>query len=301
MSNSKSVVPAIEAVAVASPVITFPVAEITELCSRIKVWSGLEHKSDKAAQSVVDLLVTNKVTPKMLMANDPLCDKELYAAMWQATIEGKPATMQKLITFKGKLPNVPYDPANKLAFNAESKRRAIGVIGANLGDLRKRLENRIAEETAAKAEADAKAEAARIEAETAKAAAEAAKAAEAHAKAEVKADKAAALALKANPVDQAKAAADAAEAKAAADAAADKAAAEAAKAAAAKAAQETAMQLVLANKSQTTLEAKRASYIAAWTNQKKRIQEDTNPGFDAPKIIKMLDAMITELIVQQLK
>lgn len=297
MSNSKSALPAQDAIAVALPVIAFPVTEITELCSRIKVWSGLEHKSDKAAQSVVDLLVANKVTPRMLMANDPLCDKELYAAMWQATIEGKPVTMQKLITFKGKLPNIPYDPENKLAFNAESKRRAINVIGANLGDLRKRLETRITEEAAAKAEAAAKVEAAKIEAETAKAAQEATKAAEAHAKAEVKADKAAAAALKAIPADQAKAAAEAAEAKAAAAKAAQEAAQEAAKAEAAKAAQEAAMALVLANKSQTTLDAKKASYIAAWTSQKKRIQEDTNPGFDAAKIIKMLDAMISELVV----
>lgn len=299
MANTTSALPANEAVAVALPVITFPVTEITELCSRIKVWSGLEHRSDKAAQSVVDLLVENKVVPKMLLATDPLCDKALYAAMWQATIDGKPVTMQKLITFKGKLPNVPYDPANKLAFNAESKRRAIGVIGANLGDLRKRLETRIAEEAAAKAEAAAKVEAAKVEAETLKAAAEAAKAAEAHAKAEVKADKAAAAALKANPADQAKAAAEAAEAKAAADAAADKAAQEAAKATAAKAAQEAAMQLVLANKSQTTKEARKASLIAAWTHQKKIIQDATDPGFDAAKIIKMLDAMISELVVIQ--
>ena len=296
MSNTKSALPTLDVVA-AAVASAFPASEVTELCSRVKVWSGLEHKSDKAAQSVVDLLVANKVVPKMLLVADPLHDKALYSAMYQSVIEGKPVTMQKLITFKGKLPNVPYDPANKIAFNAESKRRAINVIGANMGDLRKKLEARIAEADAAKAEADAKAEAARIEAETAKAAQEAAKAAEAHAKAEVKADKAAAAALKAPASAEAKAAAD--EAKAAADAAADKAAQDASKAAAAKAAQEAAMQLVLANKSQTTLEAKRASYIAAWTSQKKRIQEDTNPGFDAAKIIKMLDAMISELVVNQ--
>lgn len=298
MSNTKSALPAQDAVAVAVAA-AFPATEVNELCSRVKVWSGLEHKADKAAQTVVDLLFAHKVVPKMLLATDPLCDKALYGAMWQALIDGKPVTMQKLITFKGKLPNVPYDPANKIAFNAESKRRAIGVIGANMGDLRKKLEARIAEADAAKAEAEAKAEAARIEAETAKAAAEAAKAAEAHAKAEAKADKAAALALKANPVDQAKAAADAAEAKAAADAAADKAAQEAAKAAAAKTAQEAAMQLVLANKAQTTKEARKASLIAAWTHQKKTIQDATDPGFDAAKIIKMLDAMISELVVIQ--
>jgi hypothetical protein len=300
MSNTNPVVPAIEAVAVAVAVASaFPASEVNELCSRVKVWSGLEHKADKAAQTVVDLLFANKVVPRMLLATDPLCDKPLYSAMWQALIDGKPVTMQKLITFKGKLPNIPYDPANKIAFNAESKRRAINAIGANMGDLRKKLETRIAEVNAAKAEADAKIEAAKIEAETLKAAAEAAKAAEAHAKAEVKADKAAAAALKAPVADQAKAAAEAAEAKAAADAAADKAAQEAAKAAAAKAAQEAAMQLVLANKSQTTKEARKASLIAAWTHQKKTIQDATDPGFDAAKIIKMLDAMIAELVVIQ--
>ena len=296
MSNTKSAVPTLDVVA-AAVASAFPASEVTELCSRVKAWSGLEHKSDKAAQSVVDLLVANKVIPKMLLVADPLHDKALYAAMYQSVIEGKPVTMQKLITFKGKLPNVPYDPANKIAFNAESKRRAINVIGANMGDLRKKLEARIAEADAAKAEADAKAEAAKIEAETLKAAAEAAKAAEAHAKAEVKADKAAAAALKAPASAEAKAAAD--EAKAAADAAADKAAQEAAKAEAAKAAQEAAMKLVLANKSQTTKDARKASLIAAWKHQKQTIQDATDPGFDAAKIIKMLDAMISELVVIQ--
>ena len=298
MANTKSALPTLDVVA-AAVASAFPASEVNELCSRVKVWSVIDGKADKAADNVIDLLFANKIVPKMLLVTDPLHDKALYGAMWQAIIDGKPVAFQKLVQFKGKLPNVPYNPENKIAFNAESKRRAIGTIGAKLGDLRKRLENRIAEADAAKAEADAKAEAARIEAETAKAAQEAAKAAEAHAKAEAKADKAAAAALKSPASTEAKAAAD--EAKAAADAAADKAAQDAAKAAAAKAAQEAAMQLVLANKSQTTLEAKRASYIAAWTSQKKRIQEDTNPGFDAPKIIKMLDAMITELIVQQLK
>jgi hypothetical protein len=284
MSKTNPALPTLDVVAVAVASV-FPASEVTELCSRVKVWSGLEHKSDKAAQSVVDLLVANKVVPKMLLVADPLHDKALYAAMYQSVIEGKPVTMQKLITFKGKLPNVPYDPANKIAFNAESKRRAINVIGANMGDLRKKLEARIADADAAKAEADAKVEAAKIEAETLKAAQEAAKAAEAHAKAEVKADKAAAAALKAPTSAEAKAIAD--EAKAAADAAADKAA------------QEAAMKLVLANKSQTTKDARKASLIAAWTHQKKTIQDATDPGFDAAKIIKMLDTMISELVVIQ--
>ena len=293
MANTKSAVPANEAVAV--PKLTLSAAAVADIFGRTTLWVAAADKADKAATGLLDTLVAAKVLPDHLRAETG--DAEFMRGMSVAIVAAFPAKAQALLSYTDKLPQGDWDVNKPFQYNNATKRTWQMRIGGRMGDIRNGLAARYIK---AKAEADQAAQAAILKAQaekTAAANAEAAKAAQAEAEAKVKAAKAADKALKAKATDQVALAQ-------AAKAAADQAAAETAlKEAAAKAAAEAkALEDKLKAEAAARAEAQvatglRDSLVAIWTKQKQQVQAAKAPLFDVAKVVAALDTLIAEVMV----
>ena len=294
MANTKSAVPAIEAVAVPSK-LTLGAEVVADIFGRTTAWSKAADKAEKAAVGLMDVLFAAGIKPDDLLAEKG--DPDFIRGMGVAIVEGFDIKVQALLQHTDKLPEGTFDKANPVAYNNGTKRYHQGRIGSRFGDIRRGLEARYTLAAQAKVKAETEAMLKAQAEKTAKANAEAAKAAEADAMAKVKAAAAEAKAAKAKGSDKAALAAAAAKAaeaaalEAAAKAVADKAAAEAAALeAAAKAEAVARVEAEIATKL-------RDAFVATWKSQKEQAQKATKPSIPVPEVVAALDALIALVMV----
>jgi len=297
MSNSKSAVPAQVAAVVPAviPALVVPAAEAAEIFSRTTLWVKAADKADKAAIGLMDTLMAAKVLPDHLTAEKG--ELAFVRGMQQAVVEAFPLQAQTLLQYTDKLPSGDWDVLKPYQYNNATKRTWQMRIGGRMGDIRRGLEARYARAAVEAAKAAEAVKAAAAAEALAKANAEAAKAAEAEALAKAAAAKAEAKASVAKASNKAALAAEAAKAAEALELAKAATAVEAAKAAEAKASEGKLKAEGVARAEAQVATGLRDSLVAIWTKQIEQVRKASNPIFDAPKVIKVLDALIAEVMV----
>lgn len=297
MANTKSAVPAPVAAVVPAVVPALVVSQdaAADIFSRTTLWVKAADKADKAAVGLMDSLVAAKVLPEHLTAEKG--EVEFMRGMSKAVVEAFPSQAQALLQYTDKLPSGEWDVNKQFQYNNATKRAWQQRIGARLGDIRRGLEARYARAAIEAAKAAEAVKAAAAAEALAKANAEAAKAAEAEAKAKAAAAKAEAKASVAKASNKAALAAEAAKAAEALELATAAKAVEAAKAAEAKASEDKLKAEAVARAEAQVATGLRDSLVAIWTKQVEQVRKASNPIFDAPKVIKALDALIAEVMV----
>ena len=297
MSNSKSAVPAPVAAVVPAvvPALVISQEAAAEIFIRTTKWVKAADSADKAAIGLLDTLMAAQVKPEHLRAETG--EVEFMRGMSQAVVLAFPEKAQALLQYTDKLPSGDWDVNKPYQYNNATKRTWQMRIGSRLGDIRNGLVTRYAKAEIEAAKAAEAAEAAKAAEALAKANAEAEKAAEAEAKAKAAAAKAEAKASVAKASNKAALAAEAAKAAEALELATAAKTVEAAKAVEAKALEDKLKAEAVARAEAQVATGLRDSLVAIWTKQVEQVRKASNPIFDAPKVIKALDALIAEVMV----